>query len=71
MSFYRTVYRIEVLSNTPAPEGLEDVVQEITAGDMSGAFTKTSEEIVTPEQIRELLAAHGTDPTFLNAHAKG
>ncbi len=64
--YYRTVYRIEVLSGEPL--GCIDLTRldyEISEGHCSGRFLDTSEEEVTAEHMEHLLLAQNSDPCFL------
>jgi hypothetical protein len=64
--FYRTVYRIEVLSEEPIPGDLdiEDVAREITTGDYSGLVTHDDPEELDGPQAASALIAQGSDPGF-------
>lgn len=66
MKFYRTVFRMEVLSTEPLGSlSLSDINYEITEGHCSGMFLETREEEVSRDKMRGLLVAQGTDPEFL------
>jgi hypothetical protein len=64
--FYRTVFRIEVLSEGPLPEdiSLEDVAYEIMDGDYSGNIKRVSEDEVDGPTMARLLREQGSDPEF-------
>jgi hypothetical protein len=64
--FYRTVFEIEVLSDTPiAPDtDLEDVLFECNNGGYSGRVSMTAGEVVSEPRMKELLQAQGSDPDF-------
>ena len=67
MPYYRTIYEIEVLSDDArsADMSLSDIEYEITEGHCSGTVSCTVHEVVSAEQMAELLLAHGSDPSFL------
>ena len=68
--FYRTVVTIEVLSDRPLTHvsgynySLAEIVTEIKYGDFSGKWD-LSDEVVSREQMAELLLDQGSDPEFL------
>jgi hypothetical protein len=64
--YYRTVIRVEVLTEGPYdPEGLADVAEDIVHGDASGRWEVELSEEVSKEKMAELLEAQGSDPEFL------
>jgi len=64
-TYYRTIYRIEVLSCEPLGSvSLEDIAYLVTEGPCSGQFLETVEETVSPEAMSELLINQGSDPAF-------
>ena len=68
--FYRTVVTIEVLSDRPLVDkdgynySLAEIAHEIEHGDFSGKH-ELFEEVVSKEQMAELLLDQGSDPEFL------
>lgn len=69
-TFYKTIVTIEVLSDRPLTNdggydySLVEIVNEILYGDFSGKY-ELSEEVVTKEQMAELLLDQGCYPEFL------
>ena len=65
--YYRTVFKIEVLSDEPMPDiiDLDTIHYEVTEGHCSGMFLDSEVEECNKERIVELLKKQGTDPTFL------
>ena len=65
--YYRTVFKIEVLSDEPIGPGigLEDIAYEISEGHCSGMFLDEEVEECNEERIIELLKKQGSDPSFL------
>lgn len=66
---YRNVIQVEILSNYPWADGIEDlsiVHYQITDGDSSGSVERiVVNEQVSAERMAELLTAQGSDPSFL------
>lgn len=64
---YRTVIVFEVLHDEPisADAELNDIYEETITGDFSGMVLSQKTEEVSPEKMRELLTAQGSDPDFL------
>ena len=71
-SFYKTVKRIEILTQDRPfkSNDLLIIAEEIDEGEASGVVTTESTEEVTPEQMKKLLIAQGSDPSFLNLDGK-
>jgi hypothetical protein len=76
--FYRTVFKIEVLSEHWADEkdwvsnyALEQIHYAITEGHCSGLMTVESELEVTPKQMAQLLKAQGSDTSFFMLDEQG
>lgn len=71
--FYKTVYKIEVLSEEPMGycESLSNIEYEITEGQCSGIFTE--EEIIelTPQEMVVELESQGSDPEFFRLDKEG
>jgi len=65
--YYRTVFKIEVLSNEPIEDGigLEEIAYEISEGHCSGMFLDDEVEECDEKRIRELLENQGSDASFL------
>jgi len=65
--YYRTVFKIEVLSREPMDGHLTlaDIHYEITDGHCSGMFLESEEEECDAKRISVLLEAQNSDPTFL------
>ena len=65
--YYRTVYRIEVLSDEPMPDmiDLDTIHYEVTEGQCSGMFLDSEVEVCNEERITDLLRKQGSDPSFL------
>lgn len=72
MAYYKTVFQIEVLSTdryAPLTFDINSVTYDITEGLCSGGeFEIISEEEVTEEEMKALLIAQGSDPSFLNVY---
>lgn len=69
--FYKTVYEIHVLSETPGELDLEDMYRAITSGDCSGqVIFKQHKELTALEAARELMA-QGSDPEFFEINERG
>lgn len=64
--FYRTVFQVEVLSETPilGHVDLEDIAYQGTEGEWSVDMETVETETVGSEQMAELLIAQGSDPGF-------
>lgn len=67
MSYYRTVYEVEVLSAIEPndTDDLDQIAYDIREGEASGQVTRVSHEEVTTERMAELLTAQGSEPSFL------
>lgn len=70
--FYRTVFKVEVLSRGQLPDGisLEGLDYAITEGDCSGNV-EVSEEQVDGTYMVALLTSQGSDPAFLGLNEDG
>jgi hypothetical protein len=63
--FYKTVYRLEVLSETPYAEtDLEVIAQDITVGEQVGQLTEVESVTLTPEAMAEAMHHAGSSPEF-------
>lgn len=64
--FYKRVYRVEILSESPIPAGrdLEDVLFEATEGDYSGAVQEEEEVVLTGAEAAKELIKQRSDPDF-------
>ena len=71
--FYRTVLRVEVLSDRRVSFGdLKEVAWAITAGDCSGEWrTAVKNERVDGPTMAKPLAAQGSDPFFFGLDEDG
>jgi hypothetical protein len=72
--FYRTVIQVEILSETPYPDGinLEQIHHDITEGDSSGKIsTIVDNQILSGEQTAILLKDQGSDPSFFQLDNEG
>lgn len=70
--FYRTIFKIEVLSDELVGElDLEQINYAITDGHCSGDITIESQLEISPKQMAELLIAQGSDPEFLGLDNQG
>jgi len=72
--FYRTVLKIEVLSEEPLAHGdmsLSDIDYAITEGHCSGVVTLDTEEEVDGPTMARLLIAQGSDPGFFGLTESG
>ena len=66
MKYYKTVIRVEVLSNYPYDLGdLGGLHYDTTEGDCSGDFEVISQEELTKEEMSKALEDQGSDPSFL------
>lgn len=64
--FYRTIIKIEVLSEDPYdPETLQQVHYDIKDGDCSGQWSVVSSQQLNRHQVEQLLIEQGSDPSFL------
>ena len=65
--YYRTVFKIEVLSSEPIEDGigLEEIAYEISEGHCSGMFLDDEVEECDEKRITELLENQGSDASFL------
>ena len=65
--YYRTVFKIEVLSDEPIKDGigLEEIANEIYEGNYSGMFLDDEVEECDEKRITELLENQGSDASFL------
>jgi hypothetical protein len=73
--FYRTVLKLEVLSQDPIAYDemeLADIVEAVTTGDCSGGVERVvlNEEVDGPTMAR-LLQAQGSDPGFFGLTEDG
>jgi hypothetical protein len=71
--FYKTVIRVEVLSEDPVSFGetLSGVDYAITEGDCSGKVKVVSQKTITPKQAAKELIKHGSDPAFFQLTETG
>ena len=76
--FYRTVFKVEVLSEHWSNDkgwisnlDLEQINYAITKGHCSGLVTVESELEVTPQQMAKLLKAQGSDTSFFMLDEQG
>jgi hypothetical protein len=70
--FYRTVIKVEVLSEEPVSfDDLSDVVEAITTGDCSGDWKEELSQEVDGPTMARLLEAQGSDPDFFNLTEDG
>ena len=66
--YFRTVFRFEVLSTDEdfgSGMSLADIHYETMNGHASGRFLDGTHNEVSEEDMRKLLEAQGTDPSFL------
>jgi len=77
-TYYRTVFKVEVLSEHWADEkdwisnyDLEQINYAITEGHCSGLVTVESELEVTPKQMAQLLKAQDSDTSFFMLDEQG
>tara|TARA_R110001583_G_scaffold183002_1_gene341510 strand:+ start:723 stop:962 length:240 start_codon:yes stop_codon:yes gene_type:complete len=65
--YYRTVFKIEVLSSEPIKDGigLKEIANEIYEGHYSGMFLDDEVEECDEKRITELLENQGSDASFL------
>ena len=65
--YYRTVFKIEVLSDEPIEDGigLEEIAYELSEGQWSGMFLDEEVEECDEKRITELLENQGSDASFL------
>jgi hypothetical protein len=68
--FYRTVFRIEVLSEYPYPDDIENLHYNITEGDCSGKWEMT-QEVLNGQQAADALRAQGSAPEFFRLDEMG
>lgn len=74
MSYYRTVIKVEVLSESPLDAdmvSLDDISYFITFGNCSGLVTQESAEEVDAPTMARLLLAQGSDPEFFGLNEAG
>ena len=70
--FYRTIVRVEVLSEEPYnPPCLEQVAFDITDGNCSGEFKWGESEEISPKKMVKLLQKQGTALSFFRLTDKG
>ena len=71
--FYKTVFKVEVLSeDTPAGDlELSEVAHEIIYGECSGVTSVESVTELTPKQAAEALIEQGSDPGFFMLDDEG
>jgi hypothetical protein len=70
--FYRTIIKVEVLSETPYEyDDLDDVCYDIMDGDCSGMVTLESSEEVDGPTMAKLLKKQFTEPEFFNLDENG
>jgi hypothetical protein len=71
-NFYRTVFRIEVLSEEPYEyNGLEQLGVDISTGDCSGKVTEEINEKINGETAARLLLEQGSEPSFFQLDDDG
>lgn len=64
--FYRTVIKVEVLSEDPYhPQSLKQIARDTYDGDCSGHWEVESSQEVPPAEMAKLLEKQGSDPAFL------
>lgn len=65
--YHRTVYRVEVLSDSPIPSGmdLDYINYQITDGDWSGTVEEVVNGHISRSSMIRLLSEQGSDPAFL------
>ena len=66
--FYRRVFQVEVLSETPIPEemDLDELHYQITSGAWSGMVSALAEEEVDGARMAELLMHQRSTPDFFS-----
>lgn len=70
--FYKTIYRIEVLSEEPVGETDLDTIEHlITDGPCSGLLHLESEHEVSGPDMVQLLYAQGSEPGFFRLSEEG
>lgn len=70
--FYRSVFKIEVLSERPLPPlSLEQIAYEITEGESSGDLVREKLEVVDAKKMAKLLMKQGSDPGFFQLDEHG
>lgn len=72
MNFYRTVIKIEVLSEAPYEFiDLENLIEDIADGPCSGSVSVETTETVDGPTMAQLLMAQGSDPGFFMLDESG
>lgn len=71
--FYRTTYKIVVLSEHPVKDflSLESIAYEITEGDCSGQLTTESAETLDGPSMATALINQGSEPEFFQLDDTG
>lgn len=72
--FYRTVIKVEILSEEPYPESadMHQVANDIDDGDCSGqAITIVENQVVSGKRMVKLLENQGSDPEFFQLDENG
>ena len=71
--FYKTVFKIEVLSEEPLHGNLNlsDLDYKITKGNCSGTYNVQSVKELNGKQIAKELEKQGSGPEFFQIDAKG
>ena len=71
--FYKKVYRVEVLSMEPIPDGieLENVLEESTVGWYSSDIHEDAETVLNGEDMAKELVKQRSDPGFFGLTSDG
>lgn len=71
-TFYRYVYRLEMLSEEPRPAlSLADIAYEIHDGGCVGSFAEEAVEEVNGYEMAQLLLEFGSEPGFFQLDEQG
>jgi len=66
MELYRTIIKIEILSEGPYdPDDISSVAYDIVEGDCSGSWEIESSETLTELEMAAALEKQGSDPSFI------
>lgn len=71
--FYKTTFRIEVLSEGELPDfaTLGRIEEAFTTGDCSGVWTEELTQPLTPREAAQALLDQGSDPGFFQLDDDG
>jgi len=66
--FYKTIIKVEVLSEEPIPDtlSLEEIAREAVNGDYSFTYDRKHEQLLNGVETARELQKQGSDPSFFN-----